>query len=656
MVDRSETFVKGRGEKNFRPPPFSRGGGYGTLTPGDYIMIRIQNIPLPIGGDLELLRRRAGKALGVRPGAIEDLVLVRQSIDARKKQDVHYVYTVDVSLKSGEEQAVERAGKKNIALVTPKPYVFPEVKRRSGTMPVVVGMGPAGLFAALFLARNGIPCVVLERGEDVDARTAKVEGFWAGGALDPASNVQFGEGGAGTFSDGKLTTGTHDPRISAVMDALVGAGAPADVKWSHKPHIGTDILRQVVKRIRQELIALGCDVRFGHQLTGLETGEGMLTGVRVEGPQGAYRLDCGALVLAPGHSARDTFAMLHGAGVPMEQKPFAIGVRIEQDQAAVSRAQYGPAWEQLPPSDYKLACHLPTGRSAFTFCVCPGGEVVAAASAPGQVVTNGMSYRARDGKNINGGFLVGVGPEDFSAFGSDPLAGVRFQEQWEHAAFQLGGGNFYAPAQRVEDFLLKQPSQGPGSIRPTYRPGVTWTELDRCLPRAVADTLRGALPLMDRKLRGFACPDGVLTGVETRSSSPVRILRDETLQSALRGLYPCGEGAGYAGGIVSAAVDGIRGLSVPRWMVSGWPRPSPRDDRPLRRGPAAGGARGSAYKRFCGAKTLAETRLCRVEHFNRLRGSQRFVCKPLGTGAGYAGGIVSAAVDGIRVAEAIAKG
>ena len=521
-------------------------------------MIRIQNIPLPVGGDLELLRRRAAKALGVRPGALEDLILVRQSIDARKKQDVHYVYTVDVSLKGGEEQAVERAGKKNIALVTPKPYVFPEVKRRSGTMPVVVGMGPAGLFTALFLARNGIPCVVLERGEDVDARTAKVEGFWAGGALDPASNVQFGEGGAGTFSDGKLTTGTHDPRISAVMDALVGAGAPADVKWSHKPHIGTDILRQVVKRIRQELIALGCDVRFGHRLTGLETGEGMLTGVCVEGPQGTYRLDCDALVLAPGHSARDTFAMLHRVGVPMEQKPFAIGVRIEQDQGAISKAQYGPAWEQLPPSDYKLACHLPTGRSAFTFCVCPGGEVVAAASAPGQVVTNGMSYRARDGKNINGGFLVGVGPEDFSAFGSDPLAGVRFQEQWERAAFQLGGGNFYAPAQRVEDFLLKQPSQGPGSIRPTYRPGVTWTELDRCLPQAVADTLRGALPLMDRKLRGFACPDGVLTGVETRSSSPVRILRDETLQSALRGLYPCGEGAGYAGGIVSAAVDGIR--------------------------------------------------------------------------------------------------
>lgn len=523
------------------------------------MMIRIQNIPLPIGGDLELLRRRAAKALGVRPGALEDLILVRQSIDARKKQDVHYVYTVDVSLNGGEAQAVQRAGKKNISLVVPKPYVFPQVKRSSGTMPVVVGMGPAGLFAALFLARHGIPSVVLERGEDVDARTAQVERFWRGRGLDPASNVQFGEGGAGTFSDGKLTTGTHDPRIAAVMDALVEAGAPEDVKWSHKPHIGTDILRQVVKHIRRELIALGCDVRFGHRLAALETGEGRLTGIRVEGPQGEYRLDCDALVLAPGHSARDTFQMLLEAGVPMEQKPFAIGVRIEQDQKAVSRAQYGPAaWEQLPPSDYKLACHLPNGRSAFTFCVCPGGQVVAAASAPGQVVTNGMSYRARDGKNINGGFLVGVGLEDFLAFGSDPLAGVRFQEQWEHAAFQLGGGNFCAPAQRVEDFLLRQPSQGPGSIWPTYRPGVTWTELDRCLPQAVADTLRGALPLMDRKLHGFACPDGVLIGVETRSSSPVRILRDETLQSALRGLYPCGEGAGYAGGIVSAALDGIR--------------------------------------------------------------------------------------------------
>ena len=521
-------------------------------------MIRIQNISLPLDGGRELLQKRAAQALGVRPGALEELVLVRQSIDARKKQDVHYVYTVDVSLKTGEEQAVRRAGRGNVSLVSPKAYGFPPVKRRSPRMPVVVGMGPAGLFAALFLARNGIPSVILERGQDVDARTAQVEGFWGGGPLDPASNVQFGEGGAGTFSDGKLTTGTHDPRISAVLDALVEAGAPEDVKWSHKPHIGTDILRQVVKHIRLELISLGCDVRFGTKLTGLVTDGGALTGLRAEGPQGPSLIPCDALVLAPGHSARDTFQMLWEMGVPMEQKPFAVGVRIEQDQRAVSQAQYGPAWDKLPPSDYKLACHLPTGRSAFTFCVCPGGQVVAAASAPGQVVTNGMSYRARDGKNINGGFLVGVGPEDFLAFGSDPLAGVRFQEQWERAAFQLGGGDYSAPAQRVEDFLSCVPSQGPGRILPTYRPGVAWTQLDQCLPEYVTETLRGALPLMDRKLRGFACPDGVLTGVETRSSSPVRILRDETLQSPLRGLYPCGEGAGYAGGIVSAAVDGIR--------------------------------------------------------------------------------------------------
>jgi hypothetical protein len=328
------------------------------------------------------------------------------------------------------------------------------------------------------------------------------------------------------------------------------------VKYSHKPHIGTDILRQVVKTMRQELLSLGCDVRFGHKLSGLTAENGALTGLTVDGPNGPYELPCDALVLAPGHSARDTFAMLRDAQVPMEQKNFAIGVRIEHDQRAVSLQQYGPSSVQLPPSDYKLACHLPNGRSAFTFCVCPGGQVVAAASEQGGVVTNGMSLRARDGQNINGGFLVGVGPEDFPA--GDVLAGVHFQEQWERAAFHLGGSNFYAPVQRVGDFLQNRPSEGPGSIMPTYRPGVTWTDVSGCLPAYVADTLRQALPLMDRKLRGFAAPDGVLTGVETRSSSPVRILRDDRFQSSLRGLYPCGEGAGYAGGIVSAAVDGIR--------------------------------------------------------------------------------------------------
>ena len=524
------------------------------LTNGD-TMIRISNLPLPVGGDLEQLRKRAAKILGLRPGQLEHMTIARQSIDARNKSQVHYVCTVDISLPN-EEQVVKHATGKNVSIHTPQPYCFPAVKRTSLLPPVIVGMGPAGLFAGLYLARAGIPCVVLERGQDVDRRTADVEHFWEKGVLDPSSNVQFGEGGAGTFSDGKLTTGTHDPRIATVFESLVAAGAPEDIRYSHKPHIGTDVLRKVVKTIRQEMISLGCEVRFGHRMSGLLHSGGQLTGVQVTTAQGEYTLDCDTLILAPGHSARDTFRMLKDAGVPMEQKPFAIGVRIEHNQADVSRQQYGPAWEQLPPSDYKLACHLPNGRSAFTFCVCPGGQVVAAASGAEQVVTNGMSLRARDGKNINGGFLVGVGPEDFPD--EDVLAGVRFQEQWEHTAWEVGGTNYHAPAQRVEDFLAGRPSDGPGAILPTYQPGVTWTDVSKALPDAVSGTLRGALPLLDRKLHGFSAPDSVLTGIETRSSSPVRILRDEHYQSALRGLYPCGEGAGYAGGIVSAAVDGIR--------------------------------------------------------------------------------------------------
>ena len=517
-------------------------------------MIQIGNLSLPVGGTMEQLPKRAARALGVRPGALGELTVVRQSIDARNKSDVKLIYTVEVSM-PGEERLVQNAPGRNIKLVSHQPYQFPEIRRKSALPPVVVGMGPAGLFAALFLARNGLPCIVLERGRPVEDRAADVERFWETGVLDTVSNVQFGEGGAGTFSDGKLTTGTHDPRIGAVMDTLVEAGAPADVKYSHKPHIGTDVLREVVRTVRQELIKLGCDVRFEHKLVGLEKTGDQLTTLRVESRDGVYTLPCDAAILAPGHSARDTFAMLHELGVPMEKKNFAIGVRIEHDQRAVSRQQYGPAFEQLPPSDYKLACHLPSGRSAFTFCVCPGGQVVAAASEEGKLVTNGMSLRARDGANINGGFLVGVGPDDFPG---DVLAGVRFQEKWERTAFELGGGNYHAPAQRIEDFLSKRPSEGPGAVKPTYRPGVTWTELDRTLPDYVANTLRDSLPVLNRKLHGFSAPDGVLTGVETRSSSPVRILRDQEGQSVLRGLYPCGEGAGYAGGIVSAAVDGIR--------------------------------------------------------------------------------------------------
>ena len=369
--------------------------------------------------------------------------------------------------------------------------------------------------------------------------------------------MQFGEGGAGTFSDGKLNTGTHDARIGFVLAEFAAHGAPEHITYDAKPHIGTDVLVEVVQSLRREIIDRGGEVRFGHRVTGLSTEGGHIAALTVAGPEGGYTLPARQVILAIGHSARDTFEMLHAQGVPMEPKPFSMGVRIEHRQKDISAAQYGAAAERLPAADYSLSCHLPDGSSAYTFCMCPGGEVFAAASEQGGVCTNGMSNSRRDGENANAAVLVTLRPEDFPD--QSTLGGMYWQRSIEQRAYACGGGNYHAPAQLAGDFLAGRASTGPGRVQPTYRPGVTWCDLHDVLPKRITDTLAQALPAFGRKLRGFDDPDAVLTAPETRSSSPVRIVRgDDRCSTGVPGLYPCGEGAGYAGGITSAAVDGLR--------------------------------------------------------------------------------------------------
>nr|MCR5665160.1 hypothetical protein [Oscillospiraceae bacterium] len=397
--------------------------------------------------------------------------------------------------------------------------------------------------------------IVLERGQDAPTRRAAVEAFRAGGALDPENNVQFGEGGAGTFSDGKLNTGTHDRRIRAVLEDFAAHGAGESVLTEAKPHIGTDVLVEVVQRLRASIEALGGEVRFGSRLERLVLREGAVAGLEVRGPEGVYTLPCRRVILAVGHSARDTFERLYAQGVEMRPKAFSMGVRIEHRQRAIDLAQYGRERGALPAADYSLNVRLPDGESAYTFCMCPGGEVFAAASEEGGVVTNGMSGSRRDGENANAALLVTLRPEDFP--GEGVFAGMRWQRAIERAAYACGG-DYRAPAQLVGDFLARRPSEGPGAVLPSYRPGVVWCELREVLPERITGVLERAIPALGRKLRGFDDPEAVLTAPETRSSSPIRIPRDERCRASIRGLYPCGEGAGYAGGITSAAVDGLR--------------------------------------------------------------------------------------------------
>lgn len=520
-------------------------------------MLKISQIKLPLTADENDLRRAAGKALRLDENRIRSLRITKKAVDSRKKDNIFFVYNVEVDV-DGDEQAVLRRCGSDVDVVKPFNFTPPEMRRTSELLPVIVGFGPAGMFAGLVLARAGLKPLIIERGSHIEDRQKDVLSFWSSRRLNPESNVQFGEGGAGTFSDGKLTTGIKDPLCRIVIDELAFHGAPEEIRWSAKPHIGTDRLAEVVRSIREEIISLGGKIIFNCKMTDIIVANGYIHGIKIkrDGREEDFQTD--TVLLCTGHSARDTVEALYNRGVRMMQKPFSVGARIEHPREFIDKAQYGDfaGHPALGAADYKLACHPEHGRGAYTFCMCPGGTVVNASSEEGGIVVNGMSEYGRDAENSNSALLVGIEPENF---GSDhPLAGIELQRKIERAAFEAGGRDYTAPAQLVGDFLADRPSVRLGGVRPSCPTGVALGDIRKILPKKVTDTYAQALLKMDRMLCGFAMPEAVFTAPETRSSSPVRILRDEIYQSNIRGLYPCGEGAGYAGGIVSAAVDGMR--------------------------------------------------------------------------------------------------
>lgn len=522
-------------------------------------MLRITNFRVPVEED-RFLKKLVAKKLALKPGLIQEITIIRQALDARRKPRLSFVYTLDVSVKVAEGAIVAQLKDKNIQIKVPEaPEVMVKGKTPLRHRPVVVGLGPAGLFCAYELAKEGYEPIVFERGGNVDERTEKVQAFWQSGQLDPKCNMQFGEGGAGTFSDGKLTTRVNDPHMHYILSLFVEAGAGKDILYSHKPHIGTDVLRQVVKNLRNKIIELGGEIHFHSQVTDILTTHDHITEVMINDKDS---IPCESLFMAIGHSARDTYEMLQHRKIAMTAKPFAIGVRIEHPQALIDQAQYGccTRHEALGAADYALVYHdKRTGRTAYSFCMCPGGLVVASSSEPGGVVTNGMSLQARASGVANSAIVVNVTPEDF---GSDLLGGIHFQRRYEALAYKLGGANYHAPVQKagalLQNYGLQASHNSQFQLEPTYRPGVTEADLRQCLPSYVTETIAFALPEFGRKIKGFDHGEAWLTGVETRTSAPVRLLRGSDFQSVqMTGLYPIGEGAGYAGGIMSAALDGL---------------------------------------------------------------------------------------------------